>query len=145
MGCEKSLWRTIQKNMKGRWEADRVENPANPGMPDVYFTLKKTGTMGWIELKYAHEWPKRETTPLKLKHFTKQQRSFFRRHGEIGANLFILLQVDREYFLLNYPVCLAIGTLTRTDYPIKSIGYWENRIYYDQLEYLLQGYWKKKS
>jgi hypothetical protein len=140
MGSEKSLWRTIQKNMIDRWEADRVENPANPGTPDVYFTLKQTGTMGWIELKYAHEWPKRETTPLKLKHFTKQQRSFFRRHGELGANLFILLQFDREYFLLDYPACLAIGTLTRKDYIIKSIGYWKSYIDYEQFERLLIGY-----
>ena len=69
--------------------------------------------MGWLELKHAHEWPVRADTPLKLDHFTPQQRLFIRRHAPFGCNVKMLLQVDRDYILLEGEVALLIGTLTK--------------------------------
>ena len=133
MGSEASLWNTLRKNMKGKWEADRVENPASPGTPDVYYTMLHNSAMGWIELKHAHEWPKRPTTPLKIEHFTKQQRSFIRRHGKAGANVSVLLQVERDYFLLDWDAALQIGEFIKADYyGDLRIAYWKNGLQYEQ-------------
>lgn len=139
MGCEKSLWRTLQKNMKGRWEADRVENPANPGTPDVFYSIEWAlgSSVGWIELKYIPEWPKRKSTALKIDHFTVQQKSFFKRHGKRDTNIYMLLQVERDYLLLYWFTALKIGTLTKHFLIKESAAHWKNKIDYDQLAFCL--------
>lgn len=137
MGSESSLWKTVQKNMKGFWEADRVENPVNPGMPDVYFTLKSSGVMGWIELKHAHAWPRKACTPLRIDHFTRVQRNWFKRHGKEGANIHLLLQVGTDYFLIQWDVVPDIGKMTKQDY-FKRCFSWERSINYLELFDILE-------
>jgi len=133
MGSESSLWKTLYTNMKPFWEAERIENAVGIGVPDVYATMN-SGRMVWIELKHVHYWPKKETTQLKIKHYTPQQRSFIRRHGKKGANVYILLQVERDYFLLTWQAALRIGEMVPNDYyNSDDIAYWKNRINYEQL------------
>ncbi len=134
MGSESSLWNTVQRNMKQYWMSQRIENLADAGIPDVYFTLRNNGIGGWIELKHSHEWPKRETTPLKIDHFTKHQRSWLRRHGRTGGNIWLLLQVDRDYFLLTWEEALNIGKWQRAIYfdRVSSKRVWRNRINYSE-------------
>lgn len=138
MGSERSLWKTVQTNMLEYWVATRVENPAGPGTPDVYFTLLEKKRMGWIELKHVHNWPKRAATTIKIKHFTPQQRLFLKIHGEAGANVTVLLQVERDYFLLEWELALDLhdGLLTQADLKEKAY-YWKGRIDYDTLVFLL--------
>ena len=50
------------------YDAFAVENPANPGTPDVSYVE------GWIELKQLDAWPAREDTPVRIEHYTPQQR-----------------------------------------------------------------------
>jgi len=138
MGSESSLWRAVSKNMQGRWIAERMENLVASGTPDVYFTLVQCGTMGWLELKHAHEWPKKPKTPLKIKHYTKEQKAFIKRHGYIGANIFVLLQVEKEYFLNDWGLALRIGTLTRDQLKELSLGYWMHRVDYTEFTVLLR-------
>lgn len=54
-------------------DAVSVENPACPGTADVNFIG------GWMELKYAQDWPAREETTVRIEHFTPQQRVWLRR------------------------------------------------------------------
>jgi hypothetical protein len=136
MGSEVSLWKTVSRNMRGKWIAQRVENAVGPGTPDVYYTMNN-GAMGWIENKHAHTWPKRKTTPLKLDHFTIQQRKWIERHGKAGATVYVLLQVRSEYFLLDYEESRNIGEWTKRDYRIHSNYYWYSRIDYNELEQIL--------
>lgn len=147
MGSEASLWKTVSKNMKEFWEVQRVENLVGPGTPDVYVTMN-TGNMVWIENKHAHKWPKRSSTPLNIDHFTPQQRSFIRRHGAKGANVFILLQVDTDYFLLDHTEAPNIGgphwdsrfstrSWTKQDYLDGCSYHWKGRIMYDELVFIL--------
>lgn len=73
-----------------------VENSAMPGTPDVYYMH------GWIELKECDNWPKRDTTPLRLPHFTKWQRAWLKRHAHLGGTCFVLLKVgELEWFLID--------------------------------------------
>lgn len=138
MGSEASLWKTVQKNMKSRWEAQRIENPVGPGTPDVYYTMKSNGSMGWIELKHEHKWPKRTSTTLKVDHFTPQQRNWLRRHEKAGAKVFVLIQVEKDYFLIDGTTAAdCIGDWTKEDFMEYSLAYWPNRISYTDLEWYL--------
>jgi hypothetical protein len=59
-------------------DAVSVENPACPGTPDVNYIG------GWVELKYAKDWPARDETTVRLDHFTPQQRVWLRRRWYNG-------------------------------------------------------------
>lgn len=50
-----------------------IENMVGSGIPDVW---TPTPHPWWLELKHAHEWPKRPTTPVRFNHYTTAQRSF---------------------------------------------------------------------
>lgn len=88
-----------------------VENPACPGTPDVYYMH------GWVELKEADEWPVRPSTPLRLKHFTKQQRLWARTHILKGGVSTVLLKVGKlEWFLLDGLIAAdRLGNMTREE------------------------------
>lgn len=91
-------------------DAVRVENPCHPGTPDVNYVG------GWIELKKVDKWPARETTPLRLPHFTAQQKVWLTRRINKGGNAYVLLQVSREYILLRGDVAAKIlGEATREE------------------------------
>jgi len=133
MGSEKSLWRTLNKNMNQNWEVQRVENLIGPGTPDLYYTLGKNST-GWLELKYLDDWPKKRPTPVKIEHYTPQQRNWFRRHGSKGANVFLLLQVNKEYLLFDWETAVKhVGNYPAFELKVAAIGYWKNKINYSEL------------
>lgn len=137
MGSESSLWRTLNKNMKERWQAERIESFVSCGVPDIYFTLMDSD-MGWMELKHLHEWPKRESTIVKIEHYTPQQKNWIRRHGIKGANVSLLLQVGHEYMLYDWPIAVDINNYVKKDMIYLAMGYWKNRIDYDKLYRLLR-------
>ena len=61
---ESSLWKYIRNGLAGKCHITRIESSAGNGVPDV--TLGLPGKTIWIELKYTKEWPKRDTTKVKL-------------------------------------------------------------------------------
>lgn len=97
-------------------DAMRVENPCLPGTPDLNFAE------GWIELKAVKEWPKRETTPLRVPHFTQQQRVWLTRRHEKGGLALLLLQVADEFLLLSgVDAATLLGNATRDELRTASI------------------------
>jgi len=125
---ESGFWRYLYNRMKPVWIAERIENLVDEGTPDVYFTTTVNGSMGWIELKYAHRWPKRPTTPLRLDHFTPAQKGWLKRHGMAGANVFVLLQVDREYFIFDYLCHGFLGEVPRSGLIENAVQHWSRSI-----------------
>lgn len=71
-----------------------VENPVNPGTPDVNFIE------GWIELKWLRRWP-RENSTVTIRHFTNQQRVWLRRRHFHGGRAWLLLQAGQEWLLFD--------------------------------------------
>lgn len=70
----------------------RVENPIHPGTPDVNLC-----TGAWIELKCIAGWPARDTTKVRISHYTPQQRVFlYRRWKFAPGSTFLLLEVCAE-------------------------------------------------
>lgn len=86
------MWDALRPLLKGM-DPVRVENPACPGTPDVNYKG------GWIELKYADRWPPLGG-PLRIDHFTKQQRVWLTRRRAAGGLAFLLLKVGEGEWLL---------------------------------------------
>lgn len=140
---ESELWKTLNRKMKQDWEAERIET-IGPGVPDVYYTTTQ-GTMGWIELKHIHDWPARSTTIVRLKHFTPEQRNWIRKHGKLGANVFLLLQVSRDYLLFNYTeAAKKVGRSIKQDLYNSARATWQNSINKEDLLAILNC-WEKTN
>jgi hypothetical protein len=77
----------VKELKKQRQDPISVENHSYPGTPDV------NCIRGWIELKYLPAWPKLPETPIKIDHFTPQQRNFLRRRWKAGGGAWLLLRV----------------------------------------------------
>lgn len=71
-----------------------VENGAGAGTPDVNCVL------GWLELKSIDGWPARPETPVRVPHFTPEQRLWLIKRCEAGGAAWLLLKVGRDWLLL---------------------------------------------
>lgn len=86
------MWEALRPLLKGL-DPVRIESPITPGIPDVNVTP------GWIELKFAERWPPRGG-PLRLDHFTTEQRAFLVRRRRAGGKAWLLLKVGESEWLL---------------------------------------------
>lgn len=104
---EAAMWDALRPLLHGM-DPVRVENPAVPGTPDVNYKE------GWIELKYADRWPP-QGGPLRVDHFTKQQRVWLTRRRRAGGLAFLLLKVgEGEWLLFDGAVAaIALGATPR--------------------------------
>jgi hypothetical protein len=75
-------------------DAQACENRVRPGTPDVHYID------GWIELKWLKSWPKNVETPVKIEHFTPQQRVWLKTRWNKGGRAFLLLQAAGSNWLL---------------------------------------------
>lgn len=87
-----------------------VENSAYPGTPDVNYAD------GWIELKALEKWPARKSTPVRIGHFTQQQKVWLRRRWKISRNAWLLLVVGAEWLLFDGETAfLKVGKSSRSE------------------------------
>lgn len=102
----------------------RVENPCLPGTPDVNCTL------GWIELKWIEKWPARTGTPVRVDHFTPQQRIFGQKRHRAGGLALLLLQVEstQDWLLFDGPTAARIvGHVPRAELLAGALAHWIGR------------------
>lgn len=122
----------MRKRVAGRalkpLDAVSVENPAYPGTPDVNFVE------GWIELKWARRWPEREDTPFRVEHFTQQQKVWLVRRWRKGGNVWLLLQVGKEWMLFDGPTAVElVGKATRKELQLGAQAYWPDGLRDEEL------------
>ncbi|QYW02153.1 hypothetical protein CPT_Sonora_050 [Stenotrophomonas phage Sonora] len=89
---EAAMWDALRPLLRGL-DPVRIESPISPGIPDVNWTC------GWIELKYAPRWPPRGG-PLRIDHFTTEQRGWLTKRRHSGGNAKLLLKVGESEWLL---------------------------------------------
>jgi len=116
MRAESAMWKKVRPVLlAARLDPVRVENPIHPGTPDVNLA---TGV--WIELKSVDRWPVREKTPLRIDHYTPQQRVWlYRRWKYAPGSTFLLLEVSgaREWLLFDGNVAAKIvGRVTTSEH-----------------------------
>lgn len=94
---EASMWAFLRNKMKGFWLASRIESSAGNGIPDVIAAIK--GKIVLIELKYIKEWPKRDSTLIKLP-LRPEQKLFFQTRGQMCHDIWTFIRIENDYFLL---------------------------------------------
>lgn len=103
---ESGVWKIIRDACAGpAWDFVRVENPAAPGTPDVNWACRVKNhpwaVEGWFELKHVDHWPVRLDTPLKIPHYTPQQRIWARRRRRVGGRCDFVARVGDDWFVLD--------------------------------------------
>lgn len=98
---EAAMWDSLRPVIRSL-DPVRMENPIVPGTPDVNYNH------GWVELKFAERWPPRGG-PLRVDHFTRQQRTWLTRRRRAGGRAFLLLKVgETEWLLFDGAVAAAM-------------------------------------
>lgn len=102
------------------------------GIPDVNFAG------GFAELKILKSWPKRDTTPVRIPHYTPEQREWARRRTAAGETVWLLLRVRREWLLLDADGASQVGELTREQLIEACRMYWPTKPTSEELCQVLQ-------
>jgi hypothetical protein len=131
---EHRLWLYLRDNMASSWEAQRHEDRLSTGIPDVSYSMLHHG---WIELKYLAAAPKKASTPMRIEHYTTDQRNWIMRHGSRGGLVFLLLQVGRDYLLFDWTRAREIGQVTFAEHCAMAAKHWAGRINWSELSYAL--------
>jgi hypothetical protein len=83
----------------------RIENSASSGAPDINYLG------GWIEDKTIADWPKRENTPVRLPHYTPEQRGWHSRRRRAGGRVHVVLEVMKAETILVFDAADAASGL----------------------------------
>jgi hypothetical protein len=117
---ESRVWSTLCRNW-GAVRMMRIENSCCLGTPDVCLCAPG-GRVVFMELKLITEgFPKRATTPVRITHFTQEQRLWLAQWGASGVACWVFVQVvDVGYFLFDHVVAQDIGLMTQSDWESQS-------------------------
>lgn len=120
MRSESAMWKALRPFLiAAKLDPVRVENPIHPGTPDV-----NLATGAWIELKSVDRWPARAETPLRIGHFTPQQRVFlYRRWKHAPGTTFLLMEVRaaRQWLLFDGNVAAkVVGRVTTSAHRLQA-------------------------
>ena len=118
---ESGLWKQIQPLLQPL-DGIRIEDSLGLGIPDVNYME------GWIELKWVDDWPVRDTTILRVPHFTAEQRTWLTRRCESGGRAHVLLSVGGDKMLFwGLTACQVVGHLNRDRLEKWAIKTWPKR------------------
>lgn len=98
---ERDLSQRLMTLLKQYGDAQRVENLATDGMPDVNYCIQ--GTEGWIENKWLHALPRHPSVVVRVPKFRASQRRWLlTRCSKAHGRAYVLLMIGNgaEYFLL---------------------------------------------
>lgn len=123
---EAQTWKTL-KQLIAPLDPYRVENLVDAGCPDVNYTG------GWIELKNVPKWPKRPNTLVRIDHYTDQQRLWLLRRWKAGGRAFLVVQVDRSWFLFGAHSAQLVGYITREQMIASCLCWWQGKPVAEQL------------
>lgn len=110
---------------------DKIECISKSGIPDLLYAGNKI--FGWIEVKYLKQWPVREDTVVKFKHFTKEQRQWIYLRGQVTGCTFVLIGIGEDFLLFDHKKVFSIGSCTREDLTSLAKHYWHKTINYGEL------------
>lgn len=98
-----------------------VENRVHPGTPDMSYAG------GWIELKKIMKWPI-PGRPVRIPHFTQQQRIWLRQRCDAGGRAHLLLQVGLTWMLFwGRDAADHLGKFTHEQLNHLAVAVWSNR------------------
>lgn len=117
---EKTLRKEIVAALREEWDAQAVENVVAVGVPDVECTL------GWLELKTHHGWPKDEGQSFVLDHpISNEQAIWLRRRWRKKGGAYLVVQVGDEYLVFTGEAAFRLwrgGCGTREHFCSLAVG-----------------------
>lgn len=130
--AEAAMRQRIVKELK-ILHAISVENPINPGTPDINYAD------GFIECKWLRHWPKREGTIVKLLcDLSKEQRLWINLREKAGGIVWVMLQCRREWLLFHGETAAKhIGKATRAELYELAYQVWTDGLNRDELVRIL--------
>ena len=133
---ESLFWDRVKPRLAGL-DPVRIECDSALGVPDVNCTL------GWIELKQVQEkdLPKRATTPLRIPHFTPQQRAWLARRSHFGGKCWVLILIGKDWLLIEgLTAATHLGKVTVKETYSRASHVWKDyNPSKDQLQEALRG------
>jgi hypothetical protein len=136
---EQGVWNTLKRGMAtSGWHATRVESSSGNGYPDLSVGLPRVS--GFIELKYREEWPKRQSTKVKLE-LRPEQKLWFRERGNLSGNVWAFVRISDHFFLVDWRQSLVAAEegWTFGEWVELSNGCWNKRVNFIELYELLKG------
>lgn len=118
--AEKNVRSRVIRALK-KAHAFAVENVCLPGTPDVNFAG------GWIELKWMADWPKRDSTTVRIPHYTTQQKVWALKRKRAGERPYLLLNVQKtnDWLLIDgVEAGTLIGKATRQELIDSALAHW---------------------
>jgi hypothetical protein len=130
---EGAMWQATRPLLAGL-DPVRIESPMTEGNPDVNYVG------GWIELKAVRTWPKRPDTPLRIDHYTIEQRAWHQRRRAAGGKVFLLLKVGETEWLLfdARTAALDLGHVSRARLYDIAIARWTRKPKKEELQQWLR-------
>jgi hypothetical protein len=124
----------IERMRQAGFDPVAVENSVHMGTPDVNYTH------GWIELKILDEWPKRESTAVKIRHYTQQQKTWAIRRRAAGGTVWFLLRVGNCEWLLmaGATAAFVVGRANREQLISASVLHCKKNMQWDKFAEILR-------
>lgn len=109
---ESAVWDALRTATTSHGDVQRVENLCVPGMPDVNGCTH--GVEWWVENKWLAGWPRRLGAVVLMPKIRVAQRVWWRRRGEAGGRVFVLVgvEVPKLYLLYAWRPALKLGSYT---------------------------------
>lgn len=111
-------------------EATRHEDKFQKGIADISFC--QCGIGGWMELKHVSDWPARETTPVRIPHYSIDQKEFLEKKGKCQGNSWLFIQVAGDFLLYDWRSAQYLPDKTKTEMVELSCFFYERRLDYAQ-------------
>lgn len=140
MPKESTFWGELRKKCKGRWLATRIETgDVAVGVADVAYCIYQTRTRGWIELKYLKSYPKRESTAIRIPHYTSEQKLFLWKEGEAAGFVWLFVKIKNDYYLFDHKQAQKVGGLNKKEMAAHCTNYWIGHLYVADFIELISG------
>ena len=123
MTREVRLWKYLSRVMGNMWVAQRHEDKYATGIPDVSYVIDHHG---WIELKSVQVGDTNRR--IRVPHFTSQQRNWLKRFGQTIGCVWLLIQVNEWYILMNWASLDQVGHVNLAGLIKNSSAWWKDII-----------------
>lgn len=116
-----------------RLGASTTNHEGQTNVPDLSYGIDRVN--GWIEFKFADNYPVRETTKIKWKHpLTPGQRNFLNHRGKTGGYCWIMAKVKNDTHLIHWSYANSFYKgVTRDELERISLWTWRKNVDYQQL------------
>lgn len=109
---ESRLFKKLKRATPG-FDWERHEDKLTSGIPDCSYGAEGVG--GWVELKTYDSWPRNPDDPLKFSDLKPTQVNWAVKRGRKHPNVWFLVQVAEDWFLISWKYARRLGKLTRSE------------------------------